>query len=156
MKIWRMAFRIGPRGYDLWPKCLELGIAAIEYPAMIGVDLSRCQKNEPRYKWRQLASSQVYSLRQVAYAMQRGDLIFVKSGPLIVGKGRILGPYQFDKRGLLTDPNGRPWEHQVPVEWHQVGPVKIQLGTNQLFTVQELAEQDVRSFDEAFADQFVH
>jgi hypothetical protein len=121
---------------------------------MIGVDLSQYPKNEPRDKWKQLASGQVYSLRQVAYQMKPGDLIFAKSGPLIVGRGRILGPYEFDRKRLVIDPEGKPWEHQLPVRWQEVGPVEVQLGRPQITTVRPLSEDDVRLFEKAYSHQY--
>lgn len=154
MKIWRMAFRVGTGGYELWRECLRLGIAAIAYRPMVGIDLSRFPKGQPKDKWKQLASAQQSSLKKVAYEMEPGDTIYVKQGKHIVGRGSVTSSYQFDSQRRLLDPNGTPWEHQVRVEWHQLQPVKVQLGSQQVFTVQELSDGDVRRFEQAFIHQY--
>jgi hypothetical protein len=72
---------------------------------------------EPKDLWQQLASSQKASLRRLTYEMQRGDVIYVKQGPVIVDKGIITGGYKFDSQFRLIDPYGVPWAHQVTVDW---------------------------------------
>jgi 5-methylcytosine-specific restriction protein A len=108
------------------------------------VDLSRYSEGEPRKLWARLAPSQKASLRRVAYEMTKGDVIYVKHGGRIVGKGIVQDSYQYDSSGHLRDPYGEPWRHQVPVKWvPDFAEVEILLGAEQL-TVKELSERDVR------------
>jgi hypothetical protein len=140
-----MAFRVGKRGYELWPDCFRLGIAAISYAPFDTIDLSQYPPGEPKELWGQLQSTQKASLRRVAYEMQAGDVIFVKQGPKIVGKGVIKGPYYFDAQ--FRDPNKDPWPHQVPVEWASDFPeVTRLLGAEQL-TVKKLSSEHVQQLE---------
>jgi hypothetical protein len=118
MKNWRMSFRAGNKGPEMWPDCLRLGIAAITYLPLARTDLSKHRVGEPKDLWQQLASSQKASLRRLTYEMQRGDVIYVKQGPMIVDKGIITGGYKFDSQFRFIDPYGVPWAaHQVTVDW---------------------------------------
>ena len=91
----------------MWPHCRELGIAAITYYPLHDTDLSRYPKGEPKHLWAQLTSSQKASLRRVAYEMKEGDIIYVKQGPRIVGRGVINGSYQFDYEYRLRSPTSQ-------------------------------------------------
>jgi hypothetical protein len=95
MTAWRMAFRVGSGGEDLWPDCQRLGVAAMEYRPLDDIDLSRYPEGEPRAAWKKLAPSQQTSLKRLVYDMAEGDVIYVKEGPIIVGKGVVTGPYHF-------------------------------------------------------------
>ena len=100
---------------------------------MAEIDLSEYPVGEPKELWTQLAPTQKASLRRLAYEMKEGDIIYVKQGPKIVGKGIVKGPYQFDSKFRLIVPNGKPWAHQVPVEWAADFPeIKILLGSEPL------------------------
>ncbi|HEV2986992.1 MAG TPA: hypothetical protein VG759_01015 [Candidatus Angelobacter sp.] len=153
MNHWRMSFRAGNHGHEMWPECVRLGVAAITYYPLERTDLSRYPESEPRRLWKQLAVSQKVSLRRVAYEMQGGDIIYVKQGPKIVGKGTIQGAlnqraYKFDSRFQITDPQGVPWAHQVPVDWSGDFPqIDMLLGSEQ-YTVKELSEQEVARIDQ--------
>lgn len=130
MTTWRMSFRCGNQGYEMWPHCFELGVAAITYRPLHKTDLSKYTEGEPKELWAKLAPSQHASLRRVAYEMKKGDIIYVKQGPRIVGKGIVKGPYQFDSEFRLTCPQGIPWAHQVPVDWESdFCPIDILLGS---------------------------
>lgn len=156
VKYWRMAMRIGPvigrkvePKEEMWPKCKQFGVAAICYEAFIGVDLSQYPPYplyaKPKDRWAQLSTSQKVSLWRVAYEMKKGDVIYVKQGNLIVGRGVVTGSYRFDKRRRVVDIGGNPWEHQVPVKWDQnFQPIQIQIGRNQQFTVEKLTLEDVK------------
>ena len=154
MNHWRMSFRVGNHGYEMWPKCVRLGVAAITYYPLERTDLRVYPKFEPHKLWKQLAVSQKVSLRRVVYEMQGGDIIYVKKGPKIVGKGVIQGSpnrraYQFDSRFQITDPQGVPWAHQVRVDWAGEFPeIDILLGSEQ-YTVKNLTEQEVARIEEA-------
>lgn len=80
MTVWRMSFRVGNQGHEMWP-CFRLGVAAITYPSLAETDLSKLPNGEPKELWAQLAPTQKYNLRQVAYEMKAGDVIYVKQGP---------------------------------------------------------------------------
>jgi hypothetical protein len=113
----------------MWPHCRELGVAALTYEPLRYVDLSQYPQGEPKHLWAQLAPSQKASLRRVAYEMSEGDTIYVKQGPRIVGRGKVKGPYRFDHEYRLRNPQGKPWAHQVPVDWESgFEPVGILLG----------------------------
>ena len=145
MNIYRMAFRVGANGVELWPTCKELGIAAITYEALSETDLSKYPPKEPRSLWAQLASSQVSSLSAVAYEMKKGDVIYVKQGPEIVGRGVVQGGYVFDSPARITDANDVDWPHTVPVAWERYFlPVKLALGSNQRATVERLKADDLK------------
>ena len=124
----------------MWPDCLRLGVAAITYSPLARTDLSKYPKGEPKELWAQLKPTQKASLRRVAYEMKAHDVIYVKEGPKIVGKGVIQDRYQFDSKFRLIDPGGVPWAHQVPVEWVSDFPaIQIPLGSSQQLTVEELS-----------------
>ena len=149
MTIWRMSFRVGNQGYEMWPDCFRLGVAAITYSPLIKTDLSRYPQGEPKRLWEQLEPSQKASLRRVAYEMKAGDTIFVKQGPKIVSKGVVKGSYQFDARFRLRTPDGFPWAHQVPVKWALDFPeIEISLGSEPL-TVKELSPDSVKKLESA-------
>src|SRR5436190_13754926 len=149
MTLWRMAFRAGNQGRSLWPECRRLGVAAITYEPLEKVDLSKHPKGEPRSMWARLTATQNASLRRLAYEMESGDVIYVKEGPKIVGKGFVTGPYTFDSEFRIVDPNGFAWPHQVPVDWLPDFPeASVLLGAEQL-TVKQLTAADVKRIESA-------
>jgi hypothetical protein len=93
-----MSFRAGNQGAEMWPHCLRMGVAAITYEPLMKTDLSKHHEREPRRLWNQLKQTQKESLRRVAYEMNRGDVIYVKQGPMIIYKGIVTGPYKFDRQ----------------------------------------------------------
>ena len=131
MTTWRMSFRCGDRGFKMWPDCFKLGVAAITYRPLAKVDLSKYPKGEPKKLWAKLKPSQSASLKHVAYEIKKGDVIYVKEGPMIVSKGIVTGPYQFNSSFRLSCPDSdTPWSHQVPVDWEpDFQKVKILLGS---------------------------
>jgi hypothetical protein len=148
MASWRMAFRTGNKGLSLWPECLRLNVAVITYLPLADIDLRLYPEFEPKDKWRELSPSQRSSLGKVAYAMQGGDVIYVKEGPNIVGKGVVSGPpgqpaYEFDPSDRIVT-ELEIWRHQVPVKWeHGFAPVRLLIGTSQQFVVQAIGPADV-------------
>ena len=158
MTAWRMAFRVGNQGYSMWPQCLRLGVAAITYEPLLETDLSRHPEGEPRALWNKLEPTQKASLRRVAYEMKAGDIIYVKDGPRIVDKGIVAGPadgpaYFFDRDYRVLMQDGRPWAHQVRVDWSRsFDPegIPILLGGEQV-TVKELSRSDVERLEMAIA-----
>lgn len=151
MTLWRMAFRAGNRGPSLWPECRRLGVAAITYEPIEKVNLSKYPEGQPKSMWAQLKPTQNASLHRVAYEMKSGDVIYVKEGPKIVGKGFVTGPYTFDSKFRIVDPNGLAWPHQVPVDWLPDFPeTKVLLGAEQL-TVKLLTAADVQRIESAIS-----
>lgn len=133
MTVWRMAFRVGSQGYEMWPHCQKLGVAAIRYDALENIDLAKYRPGEPRHLWRRLRTNQQPSLHRVAYEMKRGDVIYVKQGKRIVGRGTVKGPYKYDSKHILKDNEGAPWPHQVPVEWDRAfDSIEVLLGAEQI------------------------
>jgi hypothetical protein len=80
----------------MWSRCFELGVAAITYRPLARVDLSKYPQGEPKDLWAKLQPSQSASLKRIAYEMKKGDVIYVKEGPMIVSRGVVTGPYKFD------------------------------------------------------------
>lgn len=142
-----MSFREGNRGYEMWPHCFWLGVAAITYSPLAKTDLSKYPKGEPKKLWAQLEPSQKASLRRVAYEMNAGDVIYVKQGSKVVSRGIVKGPYQFDSNFLLRGSAGHPWAHQVPVKWESDLPkIAILLGAEQL-TVKRLSADEIKRLE---------
>jgi hypothetical protein len=131
----------------MWLKCKRLGVAAITYRPLMKVDLSTHPEPAPKMLWGKLSPSQSASLHRVAYEMRTGDVIYVKEGPQIVGRGVVRGSYRFDSRFRLIDYYGSAWAHQVPVRWDRNFPVvEILLGAEPL-TVKKLSANDVRKIE---------
>ena len=49
--------------------------------------------------------------------MKKGDIIYVKEGTMIVGKGIVKDRYQFKLNKKILDTDNDLWPHQVPVSW---------------------------------------
>jgi predicted HNH restriction endonuclease len=132
-------------GYELWEKCLELGVAAITYEPFIYSDLSKQPPFETRNDWEKLAPAQKASLKRFVYEFEKGDIIFVKNGKYIVGRGKISGSYKFVRNSLIACPkHNTPWCHQIPVSWEkEFIPIKLLLGAEQ-FTVKPLDISQVK------------
>ena len=153
MTIWRMSFRCGNQGYEMWPHCRELGVAAITYYPLENEDLSQYPRGEPAHLWSQLAPTQKSSLSKVAYEMKEGDIIYVKQGPEIVGRGIVKGPYQFDHEHRLLSPDGFSWSHQVLVDWSSdFEPIRILLGSEPS-TVLRLSGERLQQLENALTGQ---
>ena len=148
MPAWRMAFRDGNKGTELWEQCLDNGVAAIAYDRM-EIDLSKYREGEPRERWSHLSGPQRYSLTKFACGIKAGDTIYVKRGPTIVGKGRVLRGYFFDRKSPVEGVGG-PWPHLMSVEWDPAFPwVRVQIGDTQLFTIRPLSEADLQKVNGA-------
>jgi hypothetical protein len=148
MTVWRMAFRVGTGGEEMWLPCKRSGVAAITYPPIYDIDLSKCPRYEPKKQWAQLSAPQKYSLRQVAYEMKKGDVIYAKQGSMIVGKGIVKGSYRFERKKRIQIGKDIPWMHRVPVKWlSDFVPVEVSLGDQQRWTVRKLSAGDVRKVE---------
>lgn len=135
-QIWRMAFRWGNDGPYYWEECKKAGIASLGYyyganKRPIVKDCSRYTVDEFDEIWRKKDpknSSARNSLKNLAYRMRINDIIYVKQGPMIVGRGKIISGYKYDDR--LMKKHGIPWEHCVKVRWDKnFKPVRARLGT---------------------------
>lgn len=153
MTFWRMAFRQGNKGPSLWQECQRYRVAAITYYVVGDADLTTLPVGEPDKLWAELFPAQKVSLKRLAYEMQGGDVIYVKDGPRIIGRGMVRGrrgarAYKFDRSRRITDLNGRAWRHQVPVDWSlDFAPVSVLVGRSQQYTVEPLSELDVRKIE---------
>lgn len=144
MAEWRMAFRVGRNGFELWPICQQLGVAAIEYTPVDGLDLSAVDEPD----WPRLSSPQKTNLRRFLNEMSEGDIIYVKQGPKIVGKGIVESPYFVDKVNRIRDHNA-PWQHQRRVRWSDDFPeITIQIGKPQITTLVRLSDDDVKRVEQ--------
>jgi hypothetical protein len=142
-----MSFRAGNQGAEMWPMCVRYGVAAITYIPLARTDLSKLPRGEPKELWSKLASAQIASLRRVVYDMAVGDTIYVKQGPKIISKGHVTGPYEFDSKFRIIDPNGVSWPHQVPVSWATDFPeISIKLGA-EMSTVLRLSAERVQRLE---------
>ena len=150
MAAWRMAFRCGINGYELWDACWRHKVAIIEYGPFDDVDLSLHPEGEPRSAWAQLRGSQSHSLKRFVYQMDKEDVIYVKKGPMIIAKGIVTGPYRSDKKNKIVDPEGTPWQHQHQVRWTRyIHEVRIQIGYAPYVALVELDARDVRRLEKA-------
>lgn len=149
MKYWRMAFRWGSQGYEMWPHCHERGVAAIGYwdenSEQIVGDCRKLTEKEYDEIWRRKAprnSSGKTSLKNVAYRMKKGDVIYVKQGPYIVNKGTIIKGYDYDPNVLAEYAEG--WDHYLTVDWKKNFPkFRLVLGAD-LHAVLEIKEERLR------------
>jgi len=117
MRLYRIAFKSNSQGHGFWPVCREHGIAAIGYREFLGIDLSQAGLSDrdtiPRgllRRWDGLSGPQKGSLRHLVCDFAEGDILYVKSGLRIVGKGRVLGGYYFDPNTPVCLGDSK-WEH---------------------------------------------
>lgn len=137
----------------MWPQCFSHGVAALTYSSLEKIDLSKFKQGAPKELWQELAPAQKASLSRVAYKMKVGDIIFVKEGKNIVGKGKVTGKYNYDTTNSIVDPNGYFWNHQVPVKWKtDFEPISILLGAEQ-YTVLPLNQTRVEKLAKAISEK---
>ena len=123
MNYWRMAMRCGTQGPDMFPECRKRGIAAIGYRDTV----EDCRKlggrdgyqRAFRSKWC-VSGSAYRSLEHLAFDMMPGDVIYVKHGPQIAGKGVVTDGYAYDPNILRG--TKCPWGHFLRVVWEQDFP----------------------------------
>jgi len=137
MNYWRMAFRWGSEGRELWPACRRLGIAAIGYYDArwqpVVRNCSTMTKSEFDDAWRGKQpgnTTGLSSLWRFARVMKPGDVIYVKQGRNIVGKGVVASDYRYQP-GVMRD-FGCKWEHCRDIKWDATsGAVPLLLGAEQ-------------------------
>ncbi len=115
-RYWHMAFKEGDRGPDYWDYMRREQIAAISY-TINGEDipdLSKVTVAEYEEMWAEenMNTSAKNSLKKFRYEMDVGNVIYVKDGVNIVGKGYVEGIYKFS-RGR----NHTGWEHFRRMIW---------------------------------------
>ena len=154
MTVWRMAFRVGSGGYDMFPYCLKYAVAATTYDPLAYTDLSKYPKYEPKELWRQLRPTQKASLGRLAYEMKRGDVIYVKHGKEIICKGVVKGRYRFDEANRIAEHGGVPWSHQVPVTWDNGFPRVEMLFGGEPVTVFRLSDEQVKKLETAIQKSY--
>ncbi len=156
MACWRMSFRLGSKGTEMWEECRQRGIAAMgaytKRGELVVGDCSKITEEEFDLLWKKRRPHNTAgqsSLRNLAYRIKVGDTIYVKQGPQIVGKGRVTQGYQFDPDILAgTDAS---WEHYVKVDWDtKFQPVSVLLGA-ELITVLRLSQERLKTLKEAIA-----
>jgi len=122
----------------MWDECRKFGVAAIGYRPLWKVDLSKMDISDRDKipdkllcRWDKLEAAPKGSLRKVVCEMKQGDIIYVKQGPQIVGKGIVTGPYTFNADSRIARrPDGFAWEHEVPVDWDpSFRPISVLLGS---------------------------
>lgn len=141
--FWRMAMKFGNQGNDLWPQCKAKGVAAIAYYPLHGVDLNRYSSENLPTEWNELQNAQRGFMRMFAFEIKPGDEIFVKDGPSIVGRGKVLGKYRYVSKRTIVDPRNPdlPFAHQLPVKWEaEFKPIRISLGSEPS-TILKLTDQ---------------
>jgi predicted HNH restriction endonuclease len=135
----------------MWPVCREHGVAAVAYGPFEGIDLAEYPNGEPQELWAKLKPTQKASFGRVAYEMKTDDTIYVKEGPYIVGKGRVLGSYKYDQENRIREPRGYYWNHQVPVKWQtDFTAIRVLLGAEPI-TVLRLTPKRVRTLERRIA-----
>jgi hypothetical protein len=131
MNYWWMSLPQGRRGLHVWPELLRRGIAAISYryvpseEPVVG-DMSDMTLDEFERHWRESGifnNSMKVAFRCLRFEMQPGDVIYARSSPHIVGKGKVTSPYQWGPSTL--EGSGDNWEHFVRVDWERLPPFKI-------------------------------
>lgn len=146
-----MAMRVGSSGPPMWDQCFAEGVAAITYDGIGDTDFSNLSLKEARERISHLSSSQKSSLIALAYEMRAGDTIYVKDGGTIIAKGIVKGvpnvrayKFNFARPEIRREEDGSPWFQQIPVSWISDFPsVQIRIGTNQLYTIQEISLEEI-------------
>ncbi len=154
MNYWRMSFRIGSQGTEMWEECRKQGIAAIGAYDKNGDpvvrDCSRLTEEALTQAFRKKKprnSARLFSFKNLVYRMQVGDIIYAKQGPYIVGRGVIKSGYQYDPN-ILKGSKAR-WEHFVRVDWEEnFESVPILLGAERI-TILPLSKERVRLLENA-------
>lgn len=147
-----MSLRWGEGGSSAWDYCHEHGIIAMGYyidvPTEDGYksvpvvrDCSKITEGEFdrqwRVKWKENTNGRA-SLHKLAYEMNIGDIVYIKEGTRIVGRGKVISDYKFDAEGIIKDNPEILWEHYREIQWDEdFKPIDIKLGS-ELTTVLEL------------------
>jgi len=136
MNYWRMSFRLGTGGEDVWEYCFERGVAAIGYyhssSKPVFGDCSKMTLQEFGDLCRQVGpvpSAIQYSMRCLTYEVKPGDIIYARSSPWIVAKGVVTTAYRYDPKIMAGTP--ARWEHFVRVRWEKLPPFRLPIPPHQ-------------------------
>jgi hypothetical protein len=154
--IWRMAFKAGNQGQDMFGACREYGVAAYTFRPIQDLDLTHVHDIGELYAlmWG-LPPSPKSNVRKMVLEMRPGDTIYVKDGTRIVGRGTVTGPYGFDPSGRIMSGHGVKWSHQVPVAWEEgFEAVEILLGA-ELTAILELRGERLARLEAAVGREAV-
>jgi hypothetical protein len=155
MNYWRMAFRFGPDGYEMWPHCVNHKVASIGYwvdgKPVVG-DCSRLTPEEFDREWAKrwpLSGSAKSSVKQFRFGMEKGDVIYVKQGTSVVCRGVIKSDYWYDPDLYTELSRGFRWMHHRRVDWDLSYPaVSIVLGADRC-TILKLSAARLRALRSA-------
>jgi hypothetical protein len=120
MKYWRMAMRVGNRGFNGFDACRSKGIAAMDWwvdDQRVVTDCRRLTREKYESIWRTKSprdTSPRAGLRHLWLDVKPGDIIYAKTGNQVVGKGKVVAGYAYDTKILAPFP---AWAHHVKVEW---------------------------------------
>ncbi|TGC09458.1 HNH endonuclease [Methanolobus halotolerans] len=164
MNYWRMSFRIyrNNKPIEVWEQCKKQGIAAMGYYDADGIPIvGDCSKfSEEMFDaiWRASSinsPSAQSSLKHVAYHMKKGDIIYVKQGTEIVGKGKITRGYKYKPDIVKQD--SVSWEHYLKVDWDEnFKPFTLDLGANQHIVLKLDSERIHKIHKAEYDTNFVH
>lgn len=158
-----MSLRWGKGGPSAWNYCHEHGIVAMGYyhdvPTENGIVwapvVRDCSKITEEECIRQLKAKLKNHpkcrkfLHDFIYETKIGDTIYIKEGPEIVGKGKVISDYKFDPEGIIKDNPEIQWEHYKEIEWDEnFKPVKVFLG-QEILTILELDKVAINKMLEA-------
>ncbi|MCJ7586738.1 MAG: hypothetical protein MUQ00_02400 [Candidatus Aminicenantes bacterium] len=157
MRYWRMMMRYGEGGPDIFPDCKQRGIAALDFywgegqRKRVVEDCTKLSDDDYLKNWRSRAlhkSGRRNSLWILWKEMKIDDVIYVKTGPWIVGKGSIIGEYEFDP-DILKGTMGSKWGQFVRVEWiNDFIKFKFKFRA-QRFIIREIIEPELQRFLDA-------
>jgi hypothetical protein len=95
MKPWRMSFRAGNLGKEMFPECQKLGAAASPIRLRKKLISRNIQwANQSDYGTSSNRPKKA-SLRRVAYEMKTGDVIYAKQVPQTIDRGIVTAGYAF-------------------------------------------------------------
>jgi hypothetical protein len=143
-----MAFRDYVDGPSFWPECKCRDIAALTYCPVADFDFAaRSLHDAPG--WAALQATEKGCLRHFVVDMHPGDVIYVKEGDTIVGRGIVASRYQFNGSSPIVVEGGKcAYHHHRTVRWcREFTPVKIRVGQPQITTLLQLFPPDVEDVE---------
>ena len=123
MNIWRMKLRAGDYGDDMFPLCLQRGIASMTDFPIYDVDLTHLDKKDVDPEVKTAARSSIW---RFAWDMVGGDIILVgdSESKSIIARGYVEGnpgerAYRYNDKSPMVEPSNPQarWRHEVPVSW---------------------------------------
>lgn len=151
-RYWRMSFKRGSQGPSFWEDCKRKNIAAIEWGSWSeeGGDCRNYTREQFRDAWDEIHGYNIqgnqnykYYIETIGYEMKKGDIVYCKDGPKIVGKGEIVENYAFDPELEIICDNGETYifPHYLKVNWESdFEEILISLGA-EIRTILELKDE---------------